>query len=151
MDYELRPDVPTTDDYIRIRCSAGLSLKSHEAASVGLSNSIYCVCVYFEEEPVGIGRIIGDGGCFFEIVDIAVLPQHQKKGLGDMIMRALMDYLHANAPDTAYVSLMADHGTPEFYKRFGFEASIPPVKAGMALRINRAQIDLYPEITETEA
>jgi hypothetical protein len=30
---------------------------------------------------------------------------------------------------------MADHGTPKFYERYGFEASLPPKKSGMALRI----------------
>lgn len=137
MNYKLIQEVPPIDDYIRIRTAAGLSRKSFEAAEIGLSNSCFAVCVYFEGERVGIGRIIGDGGCFFEIVDIAVLPQHQKKGLGDTIMRSLMDYIDKNAPDTAYVSLMADHGTPEFYKRFGFEASLPPDKSGMFLRIDR--------------
>jgi ribosomal protein S18 acetylase RimI-like enzyme len=93
------------------------------------------VVVYGGDQPVGIGRVVGDGGCFFEVVDIAVRPEHQKKGLGDRIMKALMAYLHANAPSTAYVSLMADHGTPKFYERYGFEASVLPRKAGMFLRI----------------
>lgn len=138
MNYELKHEVPPVEDYIRIRLAAGLSRKSPEAATTGLSNTIAGVCVYFGDDRIGIGRVIGDGGCFFEVVDIAVLPQHQKQGVGDMIMRALMEYIHKNAPDTAYVSLMADHGTPEFYKRFGFEAALPPKKSGMFLRINKA-------------
>lgn len=137
MSYELKHEVPTVEDYIRIRLAAGLSRKSVEAARIGLSNSLAAVSVYYAGRPIGIGRVIGDGGCFFEIVDIAVEPEHQKKGLGVMIMNALMEYLDGHAPDTAYVSLMADHGTPEFYKRFGFEASLPPQKSGMSLRINR--------------
>lgn len=90
---------------------------------------------YWGSVPIGIGRVIGDGGCFFEVVDIAVLPAHQKKGVGDLIMRALMGYIHENAPPTAYVSLMADHGTPKFYERYGFQPSVLPKKAGMFLRI----------------
>ncbi|WP_373454357.1 hypothetical protein [Cereibacter changlensis] len=27
-----------------------------------------------------MGRLIGDGGCFFQIVDIAVDPSHQGQG-----------------------------------------------------------------------
>ena len=138
MAYEIRDETPSVDDYIRIRLAAGMSRKSVEAATIGLSNTIFGVVVYCDERPVGIGRVIGDGGCFFEIVDIGVEPEHQKKGLGDKIMERLMAYLHENAPDTAYVSLMADHGTPEFYKRFGFEASLPPQKSGMSLRISKS-------------
>ncbi|NRF65762.1 GNAT family N-acetyltransferase [Aquincola sp. S2] len=135
MRYVLRHDVPSVETYIDIRLAAGLSRKSSQAATVGLSNGLFSVVVYLDAAPVGIGRIIGDGGCFFEIVDIAVRPEHQKKGLGDMIMRALMRWIHENAPSTAYVSLMADHGTPKFYERYGFEASLPPKKSGMSLRI----------------
>lgn len=135
MTYEARAEVPSVSDYIDIRLHAGLSRKSPQAAEIGLRNGLFSVVVYAGTVPVGIGRVIGDGGCFFEIVDIAVLPEHQKKGLGHLIMQTLMDYIHANALPTAYVSLMADHGTPKFYERYGFEASLLPKKAGMALRI----------------
>ncbi|MFL9925194.1 GNAT family N-acetyltransferase [Herbaspirillum lusitanum] len=136
MNYQLRETVPEIEDYINIRLAAGMSRKSPQAAAIGLKNGLFSVVVYAEDVPVGIGRIIGDGGCFFEVVDIAVLPQHQKKGLGHMIMQRLMQYIHATALPTAYVSLMADHGTPEFYRKYGFEASLPPKKAGMSLRIS---------------
>jgi GNAT superfamily N-acetyltransferase len=135
MTYEAREEVPLVSVYIDIRLRAGLSRKSVEAATIGLKNGLYSVVIYSGSTPVGIGRVIGDGGCFFEIVDVAVLPEHQKKGAGHLIMQSLMAYIHANALPTAYVSLMADHGTPKFYERYGFEASLPPKKAGMALRI----------------
>ena len=131
MDYELRAEVPCVNDYINIRLKAGLSRKSEEAAKIGLANSLYGVVVYFSSEPIGIGRVIGDGGCFFEITDMAVLAEHQKKGVGALIMNALVDYLHSNAPSTAYVSLMADHGTPHFYEKFGFTLSEMPKSSGM--------------------
>ncbi len=66
---------------------------------------------------------------------MAVLPEHQKKGVGKMIMDALVSYLHSNAPKTAYVSLMADHGTPAFYAKFGFMFSEMPKSSGMYMRI----------------
>lgn len=135
MTYEIKDETPSVDDYIHIRLAAGLSRKSPEAATIGLKNGLFSVVVHADGVPVGIGRVVGDGGCFFEVVDIAVLPAHQKKGLGDLIMQRLMKYIHENALPTAYVSLMADHGTPEFYARYGFEASLPPKKAGMAIRI----------------
>ena len=135
----LNHEVPPVDEYIRIRLAAGLSRKSEEAATIGLSNSIAAVCAFDGDKRIGIGRVVGDGGCFFEIVDIAVLPEYQKRGIGRMIMEALVDYLHTHAPNTAYVSLMADHGTPKFYERFGFQPALPPTKCGMFLRINRAE------------
>lgn len=135
MNYVIREEVPSVSVYIETRLAAGLSRKSPEAAAVGLRNGLFSVVVYAGSEPVGIGRVIGDGGCFFEVVDISVRPEHQKKRLGDLIMRSLMTWIHNNAPPTAYVSLMADHGTPEFYERYGFEPSLPPKKCGMFLRV----------------
>ena len=135
MDYEVRSEIPLAEDYIRIRLAAGLSEKTREAAEVGLKNSLFAVTVFAGSEPVGIGRVIGDGGCFFEIVDIAVLPEHQGRGLGRRIMEALLNYIYENAPLSAYVSLMADHGTPAFYERFGFKRAELPKSAGMYLRI----------------
>ncbi|MEX1033588.1 MAG: GNAT family N-acetyltransferase [Cellvibrionaceae bacterium] len=135
MSYILREEIPSVDDYIRIRVAAGLSPKSKQAASIGLPNSIHGVVVYHGAAPIGIGRIIGDGGCFFEITDIAVLPEYQKQGVGAMIMRALVAYLKTHAPSTAYVSLMADHGTPRFYEKFGFILSQMPDSSGMYMRI----------------
>lgn len=135
MPYTLRPETPSVEDYIAIRLAAGLSRKSEEAARRGLPNSLFAVVVYSEQTPIGIGRVIGDGGCFYEITDIAVLPAHQKQGVGDMIMRALVTWLRENAPPTAYVSLMADHGTPHFYRRYGFNFAEMPKASGMYLRL----------------
>jgi len=136
MTYTTKEEIPSVSDYIRIRLEAWLSRKSPEAAAIGLKNGLFSVVVYWGEVPVGIGRVIGDGGCFFEVVDIAVVPEHQKKGLGHLVMPRLMAYVHATALPTAYVSLIADHGTPRFYERYGFEASLLPKKAGMSLRIS---------------
>ncbi|MCH6258113.1 GNAT family N-acetyltransferase [Puniceicoccaceae bacterium K14] len=135
MDYKIKEEIPPVSDYIEIRLKAGLSRKSEKAARVGLSNSIHSVVAYCENERIGIGRVIGDGGCFFEITDVAVLPDHQGKGVGRLIMESLVDFLEKNAPSTAFVSLFADHGTPEFYSKYGFSKAELPKSAGMYMRI----------------
>ncbi|TCS34783.1 GNAT family N-acetyltransferase [Reinekea marinisedimentorum] len=133
--YQLKAEIPSVEEYIEIRLAAGLSRKSEEAAAIALPNSIYGVTVYSGNEKVGIARIIGDGGCFFEVTDMAVLPEHQNKGVGRIIMEHLVAWLKANAPKTAYVSLIADHGTPEFYAKFGFKKAEMPKSSGMSMRI----------------
>lgn len=135
MSYSIKAEIPSVESYINIRLRAGLSRKSEEAAKIGLKNSLYSVVVYFGSEQVGIGRVIGDGGCFFEITDMAVVPEHQGKGVGKLVMNTLVEWIHKNAPITAYVSLMADHGTPKFYEKFGFTTSELPKSAGMYMRI----------------
>jgi len=134
-DYRLAERVPSVEDYNRVRVAAGLSEKYAEAAIVGLANTVFGVCVENRGEAVGIGRVIGDGGLFFE-VDIAVVPEHQKKGLGKTIMDALTSWLTVNAPPTAFVSLIADEGLSGFYERYGFRVRSPE-GPGMSLKIAR--------------
>lgn len=125
MSYELVPRFPGVDDYRRLRTSAGLDPKTIEAATRGLSATWFGVSVNHGAEVVGMGRIIGDGGCFFQVVDIAVLPEHQKKGLGKKIMAALCDYMEKHVPPSASVSLLADGQAHRLYAQYGFALSAP--------------------------
>ena len=126
--YKVKEDVVTVDDFIRLREASGLSPRSREAAEEGLPRSLYGVIIEFGTETVGMGRVVGDGALNFEIVDVAVDPAHQGKGLGTLIMQSIMKYLDAEAPSGAYVTLMAD--VPELYEKFGFRKS-PPKSEGM--------------------
>ncbi len=130
----LSEDVPEADEYRALRVTAGLSSKTADATAKGLPGTLFAVCVRDHGDLIGMGRVIGDGGLNYEIVDIAVHPDYQRQGLGYRIMDALMNYLRGNAPESAYVCLIADHGAPALYKKFGFEFTAP-VSAGMALRI----------------
>ena len=42
-----------------------------------------------------MGRVIGDNGCFFTVVDIAIVPELQGQGLGKRVMAALDAWLIA--------------------------------------------------------
>lgn len=131
-DYALLAGTPSVDDYRRLRRVAGLSEKTQAAAEAGLPNTWFAVTVRFNGQVVGMGRVIGDGGTAFQIVDIAVEPAHQGKGLGKRIMAALVDHIHANAPASAYVSLIADGDARHLYAKFGFQP-VMPESIGMAL------------------
>ncbi|MEQ1944610.1 GNAT family N-acetyltransferase [Mesorhizobium sp. VNQ89] len=133
-DYTLVVGIPTIETYRRLRNVSGLSGKTVEAAERGLPNTIHAVTLVCDGEAVGMGRVIGDGGCFYQITDIAVHPRHQGKGLGKKIMQALMEYLRATAPETAYVSLIADGPAKHLYEKFGFKPTAP-ASIGMALEL----------------
>lgn len=125
MSVELVPHFPGVSDYRRIRVAAGLKDRTPEAAELGLRGTWFGVSLVLEHETIGMGRIIGDGGCFFQVVDIAVLPEHQGKGLGKRIMQALTDHLKDHAPRSAYVSLIADGEAHRLYAQYGFEMTAP--------------------------
>lgn len=125
LTYEILHKVPTAEEYVHLRVAAGLSPKSLTAAEKGLANSIFSVTLRASSKLIGMGRIIGDGGCFYQIVDIAVEPDYQGRGLGKTIMSELMDYLNDHAPEGAYVSLLADVPADRLYKQFGFDYTQP--------------------------
>jgi ribosomal protein S18 acetylase RimI-like enzyme len=133
-DYQLTAGTPSPADYLRLRVEAGLSPKTTEGAAAGLPNTVYAVVVRRNGEAVGMGRIIGDGGLFFQMVDIAVQPAHQGRGLAKAIVAALVEHLRATAPKTAYVSLMADGEAHRLYAQYGFELTAPR-SVGMAFAI----------------
>ena len=127
---------PSVEDYRRLRSVAGLSPKSVEAATRGLANTIYGVSLVLGENTIGMGRIIGDGGCFFVVVDIAVQPEYQRRGLGRRIMDALDAWLRANAPNSSNVSLFADGDARHLYAKYGF-VEAGPVSVGMDYTVKR--------------
>jgi GNAT superfamily N-acetyltransferase len=124
-EVELSERFPDVDTYRRLRVAAGLSSKTIEAAERGLRNTLYGVSLRHSDETIGMGRIIGDDGCVFLVVDIAVLPAWQGRGLGMRIMTALDAWLRANVPESAYVSLIASGDAKRLYAKFGFVETAP--------------------------
>lgn len=131
---ELRASPPDVEEYRALRVLAGLSAKSAEAASRGLPGTLFAVTVRDGKNLIGMGRVIGDGGLNYEVVDIAVHPDYQRRGIGFQIMRALVDWLKQNAPPSAYVCMIADDDAPKLYKKFGFDF-VAPRSVGMAMRL----------------
>ena len=125
---------PTVEEYLYLRSVAGLSAFSEDAARAGLSGTIFSVLAEYGGSAVGMGRLIGDGGCFFQVVDIAVHPDHQGRGVGKSIMNAIMGHVREELPPTAYVSLIADVPADKLYERFGFVQTAPR-SLGMAFRV----------------
>ncbi|ODN42495.1 GNAT family N-acetyltransferase [Piscirickettsia litoralis] len=119
-EYELYQTVPHVGEYRELRRVADLSEKSLEAAEIGLKNSLYGVSIRdYQGLLIAMGRLIGDGGCFIQVTDIAVRPEHQGHGLGRRVMEALMAYIDQSIPKTAFIGLFAD--VPELYIKFGFQ------------------------------
>ncbi|TCQ80222.1 acetyltransferase (GNAT) family protein [Ochrobactrum sp. BH3] len=127
---------PSVEEYLHLRAVAGLSSFSEEAAAQGLKGTVFAVVVLHGDAAIGMGRLIGDGGCFFQVVDIAVDPRHRGQGLGKSIMKAIMQYVNAELPDSAYVSLIADVPANKLYEKFGFQETAPR-SLGMAYRVKK--------------
>ena len=128
---------PTVEEYVALRQAAGLSPKSRAAASRGLRGSLYALVGRTPEgQALAMGRVIGDRGAFFEIVDMAVRPEVQGQGLGTAVMTRLMDYIAREAPPTAAVMLLADVPADRLYAKFGFRPTAP-ASLGMIYVVGR--------------
>ncbi|MGI3222671.1 GNAT family N-acetyltransferase [Streptomyces sp. GTA36] len=129
--YVLLVGVPSVEVFRRLRTDAGLSDKAPETVALALPNTWHGVVLHHEGEPIGMGRVIGDGGTAFQIVDMCVHPAHQQRGLGQRIMAALTAELERRAPATAYVSLIADGPARLLYEKFGFADTATHGSIGM--------------------
>ncbi|KAK3695646.1 hypothetical protein B0T22DRAFT_455896, partial [Podospora appendiculata] len=129
--YNLHSGFPSVADYRNLRALAGLSLVTEAQATPIPSGSWYGCFVTFTAPdstsgtPVAMGRIIGDGGWYFLIADMAVLPAHQRRGLGDAVLKHLLGHIKTHAPPGPYVTLFADVPGRRLYEKNGFEASLP--------------------------
>ncbi|ABK49494.1 MULTISPECIES: GNAT family N-acetyltransferase [Shewanella] len=128
--YQVIEQVASVEDFIRLRQISGLSPRPLAGVVKALPKSLYGVQINCGTQTVGMGRVVGDGAINFEIVDVAVDPEHQGKGLGRLIMQHIMAYLDREAFTGAYITLMAD--VPELYEKFGFKFS-RPASEGMYL------------------
>lgn len=135
-EFRLVTEFPGATDYLRLRAITGLSQFSEEAAILGQMGTIFGVSIMRGDDVVGMGRIIGDGGCIFQVVDIAVDPDCQGHGLGKQIVGALTDYIHTSIPEGAYVSLIADLPADALYAQFGFVPTAP-ASIGMAMKAGK--------------
>jgi GNAT superfamily N-acetyltransferase len=132
--YTLREGAPPLADYLRLRRDSGLTPKRDDQAAAALAGTWYaCHAVHDATgDVVGMGRIIGDGGWYFHIADMAVDPAHQRRGVGDAILTALIDRIHDVAPQGPWITLLADEPGRRLYERHGFRPTAPG-SIGMAV------------------
>lgn len=133
MIYSCLRETPSVETYRALRSGSGLSGKTIEAAERGLPRTLFAVQILDGATPIGMGRVIGDGGCFYQVVDIAVLKEHQGKGIGKMIMAEIVEYIETSVPESGYVSLIADGNAQNLYAQFGFVQTAPS-SVGMAFK-----------------
>jgi ribosomal protein S18 acetylase RimI-like enzyme len=123
MQVNIIKEVVAVEDFLRLRIVSGLTPRPAEAAKKALPNSLFGVHLVIDDCTVAMGRVVGDGALNFEVVDVAVDPNYQGKGLGRIVMQNIMGYLEQNAVEGAYITLLAD--VPQLYKKFGFVLSRP--------------------------
>ena len=110
------------EDYTMFRKIVGWQELSERQIEISLKNSTSLIVAMDGTKPIGMARTITDGGYFVLLVDVIVLPEYQKTGIGRELMTRLMTGINENINEneTVCVSLMAATGKEEFYEKFGF-------------------------------
>jgi len=127
--FKILEQSPSVEEYQTLRNAVRWSPVSDQAVERSLKNSLYTVCAYIGKKIVGYGRVIGDGGIYYYIQDVIVLPEFQRRGIGRKIMTSIMNYLE-NADPSAFFGLMAAKSFSSFYELYGFKER-PPDAPGM--------------------
>ena len=115
-------NIDNVEEYNYLFDIVGWGSYPKEISKKALSNNIYSVSVYDNDNIVGYGRHIGDGKIFLYIHDIMVKPEYQGKGIGKTIMQKLLtkvEELRKENPDLL-LYLGASKGKEEFYRKCGF-------------------------------
>lgn len=128
--YQFVERIPTVEEYLALREAVGWERLEEQMTARGLANALFTVCLLHNGKVIGCGRVVGDGGLYFYLQDIIVLPAFQGKGLGKRLMKVILTYLDKHALPGAFVGLMSAKDTDPFYTQFGF-AVRPPERPGM--------------------
>ena len=119
----VRINTLTPELFLALYTSVGWEPPCIEQVEVALRNTFVTFTCYDEDTPVGMVRLLGDGGMSFYVKDFAVIPAYQGKGVGTLLMNRLEQYVRESRNPEWAVSLeliSSKEGVP-FYLKKGFE------------------------------
>lgn len=119
----IKMNVLTAEIFLKLYTSVGWEPPCEAQVQAALQNSLATFAALDDGKPVGMARLIGDGGMSFYIKDFAVLPSHQGTGIGAGLIRALEGYIRDTVVPGWAVSLelISTKEVVPLYRRMGFE------------------------------
>ena len=110
------------EDYNNLRASVDFITILPKRARIALQNSLYTLIAMDSDTPVGMARVVGDGGYVYFICDVIVRPSHQSQGLGRKIIENVLSWLESQVDEgeTIMVNLMSAMNKEPFYEKLGF-------------------------------
>lgn len=110
------------EDYNDLRASVDFITIREKRARIALENSLYTLIALDDGKPVGMARVVGDGGYVYFICDVIVRPAYQSRGLGRRIIEQVLQWLEdqVDEGETIMVNLMSAINKEPFYEKLGF-------------------------------
>lgn len=112
----------SVENYNHLRESVDFIRITPRRAECALANSLYKIVAVDKGQPVGMARVVGDGGYVYFICDVIVHPKYQSRGLGRKIIEHVLEWLESQVDEgeTIMVNLMSAMNKEEFYGKLGF-------------------------------
>lgn len=112
----------SSDLFLELYTSVGWEAPCKEQVETALENTLATFVAYEDDIPVGMVRLIGDGGMSFYIKDFAVIPAYQSKGVGRFLIESIEKYIKESVGDWAVsLELISTIEAQKFYEKMGFE------------------------------
>ena len=118
MKFTIKKEFPSNAEFNELFQSVGWAREKEKINKIR-QNSIFAVSVYFENEIVGMARVVGDG-CYYTIYDVVVRKEFQGQGIGTIMMNAIIDWYKKIEDDDSCLYLGASKNKEKFYEKFGF-------------------------------
>lgn len=124
-----REDVKDVETYLALRAQVGWMALDRGQARLALENSLKIYMAYDGEQPVGMGRIVGDGAVICYIQDLIVVPEYQSRHVGSQLIERLIAYVTGITAENTrmMLCLMCAKGREVFYEKHGFTARPTPL------------------------
>ena len=118
---EFTHKIPSVEAYNQLRVNAGMnSTKPYSEVKNALEGTLFLVSVYEEDELIGLGRIVGDGGIAFIVCDIMVDKKFQRQGIANQIMEMIDQWFDENTHESSFITLLAKVPADKLYRKHHF-------------------------------
>ena len=121
MEFETKHQFPTNKEFNTLFESVGWGCREEHKIEAHRKSSCFSVCVYHTDQIVGMARVVGDGA-YFTIFDVVVHKNHQKRGIGSILMNEIIAWFESIKDDDSHLYLGASENKEKFYEKFGFKS-----------------------------
>lgn len=121
MKFIVKQKFPTNEEFNELFSSVGWGTRDENKIDAHRKASVYSVCVYYNENIIGMARVVGDGA-YYTVYDVVVKNNYQHKGVGTILMQNIVDWYKTIEDDDTYLYLGASYKKEKFYEKFGFKA-----------------------------
>ena len=122
--YKIVHRIPEVTEFQLLRQVLGYEMVDDGTVEKALRNSLFAVCAERDSLMIGCVRVVGDGGLYFFIEDLMLLPglenEGEEKSITDYMMDEVMEYLKTNAPPNAFFCIKDSKEARDHCRQLGF-------------------------------